>query len=82
MHVMRKATVPDGRYRSREVEELREGEEIQTAKRKRMVARLVPSKPASAPRRPDFLARLKKLYGNKPQKVSGAELLSRERNHF
>ena len=81
MYHMRKATVRDLRYRFREVENLlREGEEIQITKRKRVIARLVPAKPAVPSRRPDFLARLKKIYRGKPLKVSGAELVSRERD--
>jgi antitoxin (DNA-binding transcriptional repressor) of toxin-antitoxin stability system len=77
---MRKASVRDLRYRFREVEEsLRGGEEIQITKRKRIITTLVPSAPARRPRRPDFLARLKKLYGNRAQEVTGAELISRER---
>ena len=81
MYPMRKATVRDLRYRFREVENLlREGEEIQITKRKRVIARLVPAKPAVPSRRTDFLARLKKIYRGKPLKVSGAELVSRERD--
>jgi antitoxin (DNA-binding transcriptional repressor) of toxin-antitoxin stability system len=80
---MRKATVRDLRYRFREVESLlREGEEIQITKRKRVIARLVPSKPAVPGRRPDFLARLKKIYGERRLKVSGAELLAHERDRY
>ena len=80
MHHMRKATVRDLRYRFREVEELlREGEEIQITKRKRAIARLVPTQPAIPSQRPDFLARLKKIYRGKPLKVTGAEVVARER---
>jgi antitoxin (DNA-binding transcriptional repressor) of toxin-antitoxin stability system len=81
MHHMRKASVRDLRYRFREVENLlRAGEEIQVTKRKRVIARLIPAEPAIPSRRPDFLARLRKIYGGKPLKVSGAELVSRERD--
>jgi antitoxin (DNA-binding transcriptional repressor) of toxin-antitoxin stability system len=77
---MRKATVRDLRYRFREVEDLlREGEEIQITKRKRVIARLVPDKPAVPTRRPDFLARLNKIYRGKRMKVSGTELVAQER---
>ncbi len=80
MHHMRRATVRDLRYRFSEVEDLlREGEEIQITKRKRVIARLLPTKPAVPSERPDFLARLKKIYPGKPLKVTGAKLLSRER---
>ena len=81
MYHMRKASIRDLRYRFREVENLlREGEEIQITKRKRIIARLIPATPAALGRRPDFLARLKKIYRGKPLKVSGAELISRERD--
>ncbi len=83
MHHMRKASVRDLRYRFREVEDLlREGEEIQITKRKRAIARLVPIKRAIPSQGPDFLARLKKMYRGKPVKVTGAELVSRERGRY
>jgi antitoxin (DNA-binding transcriptional repressor) of toxin-antitoxin stability system len=76
-----KPAVRDPRYRFRQVENLLcESEEIQMTKRKRIIARLVPAKPAIPSRRPDFLARLKKIYRGKPLKVSGAELTSQERD--
>jgi len=83
MYHMRNATVRDLRYRFREVENLlRAGEEIHITKRKRVIARVVPIKPPGRPQRPDFLARLKDFYGDKPLKVSGAELISRERDRY
>jgi antitoxin (DNA-binding transcriptional repressor) of toxin-antitoxin stability system len=83
MYHMRKATVRDLRYRFREVEGLlREGEEIQITKRKRVIARLIPSRPAVPARRPDFLARLKKMYKGKRMKVSGADLVAQERGRY
>jgi antitoxin (DNA-binding transcriptional repressor) of toxin-antitoxin stability system len=83
MHHMRKATVRDLRYRFREVEGLlREGREIEITKRKRVIARLIPPQRAVPARRPDFLARLKKIYGRKRLKVSGADLLAQERGRF
>jgi antitoxin (DNA-binding transcriptional repressor) of toxin-antitoxin stability system len=83
MHHMRKATVRDLRYRFSVVEDLLgEGQEVQITKRKRVIARLLPVQPAVSPRRPDFLARLKKLYRGKPLKVTAAELLSSERGRF
>ena len=73
----------DLRYRFSEVESLlREGEEIQITKRRRIVARLVPLKPVVPSRRPDFLARLKKLYRGKPLAVPGAELIAAERDRY
>ena len=83
MYHMRKATVRDLRYRFSVVEELlRDGQELQVTKRGKMIARLLPVKPASVVRRPDFLARLKKIYRGKSLKVTGADLVSRERDRY
>jgi antitoxin (DNA-binding transcriptional repressor) of toxin-antitoxin stability system len=80
---MRKASVRDLRYRFAVVEELlRDGQELQVTKRGKMIARLLPVNPAAPARRPNFLARLKKIYRGKPLQVTGAELLSRERDRF
>jgi antitoxin (DNA-binding transcriptional repressor) of toxin-antitoxin stability system len=80
---MRKASVRDLRYRFAVVEELlRDGQELQVTKRGKMIARLLPVNPAAPARLPDFLARLKKIYRGKPLKLTGAELLSRERDRF
>jgi antitoxin (DNA-binding transcriptional repressor) of toxin-antitoxin stability system len=83
MYHMKKASVRDLRYRFSAVEDLLEdGEEIQITKRKRVIARLAPAPPPSEPARPDFLARLKRIYKGKPLEVTGAELLSLERSRF
>jgi antitoxin (DNA-binding transcriptional repressor) of toxin-antitoxin stability system len=82
MYHMRTATVRDLRYNFRRVERLlAEGEPIQITKRKRVVAKLMPpDPPAEPPKMPDFLARMKKIYGNKVLKVSGAELVRWDRD--
>ena len=81
---MKNATVRDLRYHFKRVEHLlREGEEIQICKRKRVIAHLVPVKQKSNLRhRPDFMKRLKKIYGDRVMKKSGAELLAEERERF
>jgi antitoxin (DNA-binding transcriptional repressor) of toxin-antitoxin stability system len=80
---MKTATVRDLRYRFPEIEaRLREGEEIQISKRKRVIARLVPVRPGPTRAWPDFMARLKEIYGKKRLKVSGAELLAQERDRY
>ena len=80
---MRKATVRDLRYRFGEIENLlQEGEEIQITKRRRVVARLVPIRPTKPRVRPNYLARLKKIYGSKQLAVPGSELLASERDRF
>ncbi len=83
MNHMKRATVRDLRYRFRHVEELlREGEEVLITKRKRAVAKLVPPPPSVPKRRPDFLTRLKQMYGDRKLEISGAELIARERDRY
>ena len=82
MHHMRKASVRDLRYRFSEVERLlQRGEKIEIPKRKKVIARLLPAR-LSVARRPDFLARLRRIYGDKTLEVSGAELVAQERERF
>ncbi len=81
MDHMRKATVRDLRYHFPEIESLlQDGQEIQITKRKKVIARLVPVRPAGEAKHPDFMARLKKIYGNKKLAVTGAQLLAEERD--
>jgi len=80
---MRKASVRDLRYRFRELEALlHKGEGIEITRRNRVIARLLPAAPEAPIARPDFLARLKRIYGNKKLKVTGAELIAEDRNRF
>jgi antitoxin (DNA-binding transcriptional repressor) of toxin-antitoxin stability system len=80
MHHMRQASVRDLRYRFSEVERLlQQGEKIEITKRKRVIARLVPAGQSRA-RCPDFLGRLRTIYGHKRLDVSGAQLLAQERD--
>ena len=77
---MRRATLLDLRYRFSAVENLLEaGQEIEITRRKRVIARLLPPQTAARARRPDFLARLKRIYGTKKLAVSGAELQRKAR---
>jgi len=83
MNHMKQATVRDLRYRFPEIEaRLREGDEIQITKRKRVIARLVPVKRLRRRRTPDFLAMLREIYGDKVLKFSGAELVSEQRGSY
>lgn len=83
MYHMRSASVSDLRYRFSIVEEmLRDGNEIAITKRRRVIARLLPVKRAVAARRPDFLGRLRRIYGSKVLKTSGAVLLTQERSRY
>ncbi|MGD0499358.1 MAG: hypothetical protein ABSC23_13080 [Bryobacteraceae bacterium] len=78
---MRTASVRDLRYRFPEIEKmLQAGQEIAITKRKRVIARLAPERPAPPPRMPDFMARLKDIYGDKKLKVTGAQRIREERD--
>lgn len=80
---VKRASVRDLHYRFSEVERLlREGQKIEITKRRRVIARLLPANPVISRRRPDFLARLRSIYGAKTLKVSGAELLAKERDRY
>jgi len=71
------------RYRFSAIEDLlRDGQEVQITKRKRVIARLLPPAPAVPKAFPDFLARQKKIFGKKRLKISGAEQLTAERERF
>jgi antitoxin (DNA-binding transcriptional repressor) of toxin-antitoxin stability system len=75
------ASVRDLRYRFSRIEALLQGgEEIQITRRKRVIARLVPLRPESGVRLPDFAARLAKIYGKKKLAISGAQLARAERD--
>jgi antitoxin (DNA-binding transcriptional repressor) of toxin-antitoxin stability system len=80
---MAKASVGDLRYRFRKLEDLlRHGEEIQITKRNRVIARLLPEREEKTIEIPDFMGRLKKIYGNRKMKVTGAELIAKDRDRF
>ncbi|MGO9267500.1 MAG: type II toxin-antitoxin system Phd/YefM family antitoxin [Candidatus Binataceae bacterium] len=83
MQPMKKISVSDLRYHFAEVERLlQRGEKVEITKRKQVIAHLVPVRRAVV-ERPDFLARLRGIYGdNKMLEVSGAQLLARERNRY
>jgi len=77
---MKTVSVRDLRYDFKMVERiLREGDEVQITKRRRVIARLVPeaSVPAAVP---DFLGRLRTTYGRGPLPVTGAEIVRQDRD--
>jgi antitoxin (DNA-binding transcriptional repressor) of toxin-antitoxin stability system len=83
MYHMKRATLRDLRYKFGAVEHLLEaGEEIEITRRKRVIARLLPPAKTSRAKRPEFLERLRRIYGNKILETSGAELLTKERSRF
>jgi antitoxin (DNA-binding transcriptional repressor) of toxin-antitoxin stability system len=77
---MKTVSVRDLRYDFPRVEDLlRKGEEVRITKRRRTIARLIPE--AAGPvELPDFLGRMKNLYGSKPLSVTGAELVRMDRD--
>jgi len=82
MYHMKKASVRDLRYDFPKIEKLlRQGEEIQITKRQRTIGRLVPEQAVSRPM-PDFLARLREIYGDQVLKVSGADLIANDRKRY
>jgi antitoxin (DNA-binding transcriptional repressor) of toxin-antitoxin stability system len=81
MHHMKKASVRDLRYRFPEIERaLNQGHAVEITKRKRLIARIVPAGQTAPSAFPDFATRAKRVLGNKKLKISGAELLRRERD--
>jgi antitoxin (DNA-binding transcriptional repressor) of toxin-antitoxin stability system len=80
MYHMKTVTVRDLRYDFPMVEGLlRKGEEVRITKRRKTIARLIPE-PASPVGLPDFLDRMKKLYGTDPLPTTGAEILRMDRD--
>lgn len=83
MYHMKKASIRDLRYDFNRVERLlRQGEEVQITKRRKVIARLVPENQDIPVAVPDFLERLQAIYGKKMLKVSGAELLEEDRDRY
>jgi len=81
MYHMKKASIRDLRYAFKKIERLlHQGEEIQITKRRRVIARIVPEDGQGVVQLPDFLARLRSIYGEKPLPVTGAELIAEDRN--
>ena len=80
---MKTASVRDLRYDFKKIERLlHRGEEIQITKRRQVIARLVPENGRPQAEMPDFLGRMRAIYGDKVFQVSGAELIARDRNRY
>ena len=83
MYHMTRASVRDLRYRFPEIErQLLRGEKIEITRRRHVIATLLPASAPDSRRPPDFLARLRKIYGKRTLPVTGADLLARERERF
>ena len=83
MYHMKRASIRELRYGFTKIEHLlRQGEEIQITKRRRVIARLVPERVPDLVKVPDFLARLRAIYGDNVVAVSGAELVAQDRSRY
>jgi len=81
MYHMKRATVRDLRYDFPRVERLlAEGEPVEITKRNKVIGKLVPPEKTKPVEIPDFMGRMKKIYGNKMLKVTGAELIRWDRD--
>jgi antitoxin (DNA-binding transcriptional repressor) of toxin-antitoxin stability system len=79
MYHMKTVSVRDLRYDFKKVERLlAQGDELQITKRRKVIARLTPE-PTERPPLPDFLGRMRANYGDKTLEVSGADLISADR---
>lgn len=83
MYHMKTASLRDLRYSFDKIEHLlRQGEEVQITRRRHVIARLVPEQAETLSELPDFMERLRAIYGAKKLKVSGAELVSEDRTRY
>jgi antitoxin (DNA-binding transcriptional repressor) of toxin-antitoxin stability system len=83
MYHMKQASIRDLRYGFKKIERLlRQGEEVQITKRRRVIGRIVPETDAKTTALPDFLERLRATYGDRILAVSGAELVSKDRSRY
>jgi antitoxin (DNA-binding transcriptional repressor) of toxin-antitoxin stability system len=77
---MKSVSVRDLRYDFPKVEQmLQSGEEIRITKRRKVIARLTPE-PTERPPLPDFLGQMKEIFGDKVLKVTGAQIISEDRD--
>lgn len=82
MYHMATVTVRDLRYDFPKVEELlRQGEEVHITKRGKAIARLVPEQQQRPPL-PDFMGRMREIYGDRILEVTGAEIVRMDRDRF
>jgi antitoxin (DNA-binding transcriptional repressor) of toxin-antitoxin stability system len=81
MYHMKTASIRDLRYDFKKIENLlRQGEEIQITRRRKVIARLVPEQPPAPRVIPDFMGQMREIFGDKMLKVTGAEIVSLDRD--
>jgi antitoxin (DNA-binding transcriptional repressor) of toxin-antitoxin stability system len=82
MYHMKTATVRDLRYDFPKIEELlSQGEEVQITKRGKVIGKVVPAKQERPPL-PDFLGRIRAVYGNEMLPTTGAEVVRMDRDRY
>jgi antitoxin (DNA-binding transcriptional repressor) of toxin-antitoxin stability system len=82
MYHMKQASVRDLRYSFSKIERLlRQGQEIEITKRHRVIARLLPEK-QGAIQLPDFMGRLRAIYGDRMPATTGAEIIAEDRERY
>ena len=83
MYHMKRATVRDLRYDFPKVERmLAEGEAIEITKRNQVIGTLSPAKVTGKVEYPDFMGRMKKIYGGKVLKTSWADFLAERKGRY
>jgi antitoxin (DNA-binding transcriptional repressor) of toxin-antitoxin stability system len=83
MYHMKRASVRDLRYDFPKVERmLAEGEPIEITKRNQVIGTLTPANSTKKPEFPDFMARLKKIYGDKVLKPTWADFLAERKGRY
>lgn len=82
MYHMKRATLRDLRYNFPKIERmLRAGNEIQITKRNKVIARLSPEN-EKHPEMPDFLGRMREMFGDKVFEPTNADLIAEDRDRF
>lgn len=82
MYHMKRASVRDLRYDFPKVERmLAEGESIEITKRNQVIGTLLPKNPKKI-ELPDFMGRMKKIYGDKVLKTSWADFLAERKGRY
>ncbi|MBV8732753.1 MAG: hypothetical protein JO336_23320 [Acidobacteriia bacterium] len=80
---MKKVSVRDLRYDFPAVERLlSQGEPVEITKRRRTIARLLPVAQPKPPKTPDFLARIRAIYGDKVLTETGASIIAKDRDRY
>jgi antitoxin (DNA-binding transcriptional repressor) of toxin-antitoxin stability system len=83
MYHMKRASVRDLRYDFPKVEKmLAEGETIEITKRNRVIGTLTPISESRNVKFPDFMGRLKKIYGDKVLKTTWTDFLAERKGRY